>query len=44
MQRDEGMCLKAGCDDFISKPIDTQLLLRKIVKWQRAGRTSHSVS
>lgn len=44
MQRDEGMCLKAGCDDFISKPIDTNLLLRKIVKWQKAGRTSHSVS
>ena len=41
MQRDEGMCLKAGCDDFISKPIDTDLLLRKIAKWTKAGRSPH---
>ena len=41
MQRDEGMCLKAGCDDFISKPIDAHILLRKVAKWKKAGRSQH---
>jgi CheY-like chemotaxis protein/anti-sigma regulatory factor (Ser/Thr protein kinase) len=42
MQRDEGMCLKAGCDDFISKPIDSNLLLEKVAKWLKAGRSMHA--
>jgi CheY-like chemotaxis protein len=41
MQRDEGMCLKAGCDDFISKPIEPNVLLHKVAKWLKAGKSLH---
>ena len=33
--------LAAGADDFISKPIDAHILLRKVAKWKKAGRSQH---
>jgi two-component system, sensor histidine kinase and response regulator len=30
---DEGVCLDAGMNDFIPKPVDHQLLLRAVVRW-----------
>jgi len=32
-------CLKAGCDDYITKPIDMQELLEKISKFLLIGKT-----
>lgn len=33
MQKDQQRCLEAGCDDFVSKPIDKKTLLEKIANW-----------
>jgi len=33
MQGDEEKCLAAGMDDYISKPIDTQIFQAKIKRW-----------
>ena len=32
MNADKTMALKAGCNDYISKPINSKILLRKIVE------------
>jgi len=31
MQGDMSRCLESGCDDYLSKPIDKQKLLEKVV-------------
>ncbi len=33
MQEDRDKCFAAGCDDFISKPIDRQVLIDKLSYW-----------
>ena len=33
LAEDRQKCLDAGCDDYLSKPIDKQLLLNACVKW-----------
>ena len=33
MKEDEDELLKAGCDDYIAKPVDPKLLKQKINKW-----------
>lgn len=30
--------LEAGCDDFIAKPVDIRLLLRRVAEWSARGR------
>lgn len=37
MSTDEDICLKIGCDDYISKPVRIDDLLRKIEKYLKAG-------
>ncbi len=37
MSTDEETCLKAGCDDYISKPIRIDDLLRKIERYLKSG-------
>jgi len=32
MQNDKEKCIEAGCDDYVSKPVDTNLLLHKMKK------------
>lgn len=31
--------LEAGCDDFIPKPVDIRLLLRRVEEWATSGRS-----
>jgi|GEM_PF-2535432 len=38
MKEDREMCLKAGMDDYISKPINPQELLDKIERWSEKGK------
>ena len=33
MRGDREICLEAGMDDYISKPIDAQILAEKLEKW-----------
>ncbi|AGA90351.1 PAS domain S-box [Thioflavicoccus mobilis 8321] len=33
MQRDRDACLEVGCDDFLSKPIERAVLLKKLAGW-----------
>ncbi|HRQ73202.1 MAG TPA: ATP-binding protein [Phycisphaerales bacterium] len=39
MAEDRSRCLAAGCDDYVSKPIDRAELLRTCARW--AGRQGH---
>jgi CheY-like chemotaxis protein len=32
-KEDEEELLEAGCDDYISKPVDAELLIKKLEKW-----------
>ena len=33
---DRDQCLAAGMDDFVTKPVDPQLLYRTVMRWCRA--------
>jgi CheY-like chemotaxis protein len=33
MQEDKKKCLEAGCNDFLSKPLNKELLLQSIIKF-----------
>ncbi len=35
MPADLDKCIKAGCDDYATKPIDRQELVAKIQKWRQ---------
>lgn len=41
LAEDRRKCMSFGCDDFITKPIDRELLLRTCRKWIEQGRTDH---
>lgn len=37
MDSEQERCLKAGMDDFISKPVDPPLLIEKVAQWATGG-------
>ena len=40
MAEDRQECIKAGCDDFATKPIGRQELLTTVAHWMAPGRTT----
>ena len=36
---DRARCMDAGMDDFVSKPVDTDVLFLTLLKWLRSGRS-----
>lgn len=38
MEGDKARCLKAGMDDYLTKPVDRHELFRVVSKWGRSGR------
>jgi len=42
MQEDRDRCFAAGCDDFISKPIDIEELSEKLSDWINRSRSTNS--
>ncbi len=38
MAGDEARALASGCDDYLPKPIDEELLLVKVQEWLARGR------
>lgn len=38
MRGDRQRSLDAGCDDYLSKPVDTRLLLESVTRWAASGR------
>ncbi len=38
MSHDRGVCLKAGCDDFVTKPVDRQRLMATAAQWMAKAR------
>jgi PAS domain S-box-containing protein len=37
MQEERARCINAGCCDYLTKPVDTDLLLNTLVKWTRTN-------
>ena len=42
MAGDEGRALASGCDDYLSKPVDDELLQAKVRQWLARGRQRRS--
>ena len=42
MEGDRDRCLKAGMDDYLSKPTSLEVLQRLLKKWERSGATAES--
>jgi CheY-like chemotaxis protein len=40
MAEDERRCRESGCDDYLSKPIDSQRLLATCARWIGARSTA----
>jgi|GEM_PF-2044189 CheY-like chemotaxis protein len=38
MQQDREICLKAGMNDYVTKPIDPRALADVLDKWLRVGK------
>ncbi|HAI11191.1 MAG TPA: hybrid sensor histidine kinase/response regulator, partial [Phycisphaerales bacterium] len=41
MNQDRDSCLKAGCDDYMAKPIKKQLLLEIIAKYTQRSQSAN---
>ncbi|MFZ5833073.1 MAG: ATP-binding protein [Planctomycetota bacterium] len=41
---DRTRCLDAGCDDYLTKPIERNTFLKVVAEWMRVGRTSRGVA
>lgn len=43
MHGDRDKALAAGCDDYVSKPIDSEHFIRRLCKWCESGAAAQSV-